>query len=197
MSQIEVDKIVPATGTNLTLGDSGDTFTIPSGVTLTNNGTASGFDGITVADLWNMTSSFTGSDGDITANWSQTIPYSNYGTLGTSMTESSGVFTFPSTGIWRVQHITYVQMDSGVDDFIVKLQYNFSTNSGSSYDTVDAPLIGHYSPSSNLVRLQHSFFANYDVTDASTARFKMSTSSIGSNTTVTRIYLSFIRLGDT
>jgi len=43
MSSIEVDKIVPATGTSLTLGDSGDTFTIPSGVTLTNNGTASGF----------------------------------------------------------------------------------------------------------------------------------------------------------
>ena len=42
MSSIEVDKIVPATGTSLTLGDSGDTFTIPSGVTLTNNGTASG-----------------------------------------------------------------------------------------------------------------------------------------------------------
>jgi hypothetical protein len=40
MSTIEVDKIVPATGTSLTLGDSGDTFTIPSGVTLTNNGTA-------------------------------------------------------------------------------------------------------------------------------------------------------------
>jgi hypothetical protein len=43
MSSIEVDKIVPATGTSLTLGDSGDTFTIPSGVTLTNNGTATGF----------------------------------------------------------------------------------------------------------------------------------------------------------
>tara|TARA_R100001463_G_scaffold7362_2_gene23194 strand:+ start:3851 stop:4384 length:534 start_codon:yes stop_codon:yes gene_type:complete len=43
MSSIEVDKIVPATGTSLTLGDSGDTFTIPSGVTLTNSGTASGF----------------------------------------------------------------------------------------------------------------------------------------------------------
>ena len=45
MSSIEVDKIVPATGTSLTLGDSGDTFTIPSGVTLTNNGTATGFGG--------------------------------------------------------------------------------------------------------------------------------------------------------
>ena len=152
--------------------------------------------GITVADQWNMTTSFTASNGDITANWSQTLPYSNYGTLGASMTESSGVFTFPSTGIWRVEHLTYVQIGSGSDDFIVQIQYNFSTNSGSTYEEHDAPLIGHYNPT-DLVRLQHSFFANYDVTDSSTARFKMSTSSIGSTTTVSRIYLSFIRLGDT
>jgi len=54
MSTLEVNKITPSTGTSITLGDSGDTFTIPSGVTLTNNGTASGFisDGsITMAKL--------------------------------------------------------------------------------------------------------------------------------------------------
>jgi len=41
--ELAVDKLVPQSGTSLTLGDSGDTFTIPSGVTLTNNGTATGF----------------------------------------------------------------------------------------------------------------------------------------------------------
>ena len=43
MSTLEVNKITPQSGTTITLGDSGDTFTLPSGVTLTNNGTASGF----------------------------------------------------------------------------------------------------------------------------------------------------------
>ena len=33
-SELKVDKISPATGTSTTLGDSGDTFTVPSGVTL-------------------------------------------------------------------------------------------------------------------------------------------------------------------
>ena len=42
MSTLEVNKITPSTGTSITLGDSGDTFTIPSGVTLTNNGTVTG-----------------------------------------------------------------------------------------------------------------------------------------------------------
>ena len=41
MSLINVDKIAPSSGTGLTLGDSGDTFTIPSGATASIAGTAS------------------------------------------------------------------------------------------------------------------------------------------------------------
>jgi len=44
-SELKVDKISPNTGTAFTLGDSGDTFTIPSGATITNSGTANGFGG--------------------------------------------------------------------------------------------------------------------------------------------------------
>ena len=43
MSKIEVDAIEPQSGTTLTIGASGDTITIPSGATLTNSGTATGF----------------------------------------------------------------------------------------------------------------------------------------------------------
>jgi hypothetical protein len=55
MSEIKVNKISPKqTCTTVTLGDSGDTFIIPSGVTLTNNGTATGF-GPTGAVSWDTT----------------------------------------------------------------------------------------------------------------------------------------------
>tara|TARA_R110002050_G_scaffold166888_1_gene297452 strand:- start:138 stop:1130 length:993 start_codon:yes stop_codon:yes gene_type:complete len=43
MSQIEVNKIIPQSGTSTQLGESGDTITIPAGATITNNGTANGF----------------------------------------------------------------------------------------------------------------------------------------------------------
>ncbi len=44
MSEIKVDQLSPRTASGtVTLGSSGDSLTIPSGVTLTNNGTASGF----------------------------------------------------------------------------------------------------------------------------------------------------------
>jgi len=39
MSEVKVNKLSPRSGTTVTLGDSGDTFTIPSGVTLSNAGT--------------------------------------------------------------------------------------------------------------------------------------------------------------
>ena len=41
-SKIFVDQVDPESGTTLTLGTSGDTFSIPSGVTITNSGTDGG-----------------------------------------------------------------------------------------------------------------------------------------------------------
>jgi len=67
MSEIKVNKISPRTACGtVTLGDSGDTFTIPSGATITNAGTASGF-GATGAVSWDTssikTSGFTATTG--------------------------------------------------------------------------------------------------------------------------------------
>ena len=60
MSEIKVNKISPRTACGtVTLGDSGDTFTIPSGATITNSGTASGF-GATGETSWDTTVKTTG-----------------------------------------------------------------------------------------------------------------------------------------
>ena len=45
MSKLETNQVDPSTGTTLTLGTSGDTIAIPSGVTIANSGTATGFGG--------------------------------------------------------------------------------------------------------------------------------------------------------
>ena len=46
MSKLETNQVDPSTGTTLTLGTSGDTIAIPSGVTITNSGTANNFGGV-------------------------------------------------------------------------------------------------------------------------------------------------------
>ena len=60
MSEIKVNKITPRVACGTTqLGDSGDTITIPSGATITNAGTASGF-GATGETSWDTTVKTTG-----------------------------------------------------------------------------------------------------------------------------------------
>jgi hypothetical protein len=51
MSEVKVNKISPRSGTEVTLGDSGDTFTIPAGATINNQGTATNF-GATGSASW-------------------------------------------------------------------------------------------------------------------------------------------------
>ena len=106
MSTLEVNKITPSTGTSITLGDSGDTFTIPSGVTLTNNGTLSGFDtlkGVQVGELWNVAGANI-STSSTTGIFTSPSAVANASVSGSAqMTQSSGVFTFPSTGYYLIQ----------------------------------------------------------------------------------------------
>jgi len=89
MSEIKVNKISPRTACGTTtLGDSGDSFVIPSGVTITNNGTQTGF----------------GRSGSV--NWQTSIKTTNFTAAsgeGYFCDTSSGAFTLtlpssPSVG---------------------------------------------------------------------------------------------------
>ena len=57
--------------------------------------------GIANASQWRNTTSFAGDADPIASNLELVDTY-GYGSLGSDMTESSGIFTFPSTGYWLV-----------------------------------------------------------------------------------------------
>ena len=57
MATLFVDKIDPQSGTALEIGSSGDTITIPSGATITNNGTQTGFGGANTPNFFAYVSS--------------------------------------------------------------------------------------------------------------------------------------------
>ena len=57
--------------------------------------------GIEEVDMWRVTSGYTGSNDPITANWER-ADTDNFSVLGTGLSESSGIFTFPSTGVYLI-----------------------------------------------------------------------------------------------
>ena len=118
MSKLETITIDTPSGSNtmqigstntatINLGVSGDTINVPAGVTLANAGTATGFGGITDADYWyfsnNQSISATTAT-TISGHWARQTSYGGAGgELGSGLTESSGVFSFPTTGIYYVR----------------------------------------------------------------------------------------------
>ena len=62
MSTLSTNSIVPVTGTTVTLGESGDTISIPAGATITNSGTANNFGGGKVLQVVSVTKSDTASN---------------------------------------------------------------------------------------------------------------------------------------
>ena len=63
-----------------------------------------GVGGLSVADNWRLASSdvVDSSETDLDTGWEQ-VDSTGQGTVGSAMSQSSGVFTFPSTGIYHVQ----------------------------------------------------------------------------------------------
>ena len=78
----------------------------------------SGSFGISEVDMWRITANTTNTESAyLTANWER-IDVSPEGTSGTGMSESSGVFTFPSTGYWFVSFQLRGRANSGPALFI-------------------------------------------------------------------------------
>ena len=66
--------------------------------------------GITVADIWRSTTSHQGNTSPL-QNWER--PDSgNQGYLGTGVTNTSGTFSFPTTGIWHIQFFGQMYIDN-------------------------------------------------------------------------------------
>jgi hypothetical protein len=201
---LKVDTIQDTSGNNIinessdtiTIGASGDTITIPSGATITNSGTASGF-GITEADQWRITANHSGV-AVITANWERVDTYS-YSQIGTGMTESSGIFSFPSTGIYRIDFYA-TSLTSGGSTGFLRGDIDHTEDNG-TYNTASVGYSGIYTDGaySNI-----SIFSIFDVTNVSThkVRFELGQNSSATpiftgSTSQTRTSALFTRLGDT
>ena len=125
MSKLETNQVDPATGTTLTLGTSGDTIAIPSGVTIANSGTATGFAANTAEFLAYMTSDQTGI-GD--ASWTKvTFNAESYDPDGVYDNSSNYRFTAPSAGKYMLYtNITSYDGSTDIEEYHLALYKNGS-----------------------------------------------------------------------
>jgi len=100
-----------------------------------NGGTAltSGFaNGITEVDHWRITSTYTDQEDDgfvFTSNWER-VDTDSFEKIGTGMSESSGIFTFPSTGKYLIEARSVIYDDRSHAVCILDLE---TTTDNSSY----------------------------------------------------------------
>ena len=147
--------------------------------------------GLTMTDQWRMTAD-NNTNGDITSNLEQ-VDTAGQGTLGTAMTESSGIFTFPSTGIYLVKFNVNLAINNGGVTFRILLTVDNST-----YNTVVTAGVGlgiDQDQSGEINTL-------VDVTNTSNVKVKFnfnnfSNTTARGDTTRNKTFFTFVRLGDT
>jgi len=156
--------------------------------------------GITGADFWRLNTDVQFGTGTqiIDSNWSR-VDSDSYGVIGSAMTESSGHFTFPTTGIWLIQYYVSLTCTGGeVERFDNRIAM---TTNNSSYD--DAAF-SHLSTDTTNYRQSTSLSFIFDCVNTSTHKIRFNYNDVNntnstligaSNATCTGA--SFIRLGDT
>ena len=151
--------------------------------------------GITMAQQWRKTANSTGNHDPISSNWEK-ADTDGAGYIGSDMTESSGIFTFPSTGIYLIHFQASIEgAATQYNNVIISATTDNSSYSSASEGYVFLNASNQYS--STVV----SFI--FDVTDTSTHKVKFVTYPQDASTTLMgdssnhRTGVTFIRLGDT
>ena len=157
--------------------------------------------GVTVADQWRLTSSKTGNQEPLASSLER-VDTDGFSVLGSGMSQSSGIWTFPETGHYLVMGNVYFSKNGAQRKVGLEIQ---TTLNNSSY-SVAAEGFSHQSDEASseptLSSVQATFV--FDVTDTSThkLRFYINTNndsgvSIGGSTDANLTYFTFIKLSDT
>jgi hypothetical protein len=151
----------------------------------------SGFaNGITMADTWRLTADFSGATDPISSNLEQNDDAS-FQVIGTPMSVSSGIFTFPETGKYYIT-ATFQMYNTSSET----AGYIYYTVNNSSYSIGGNGTSQMASTSYNIVSTSMIF----DVTNTTNCKVKFTASAGGTimgNSGYNATHFQFIRLGDT
>ena len=180
-------------GTGLASGTTGE-FLKFTGSTAIGTGEAGG--GITEVDQYRITSTFTGSANPITSNWERNDTV--FDKIGAGMTQSSGNFQFPNTGIYKVEFNLPFSRNGNNQYSAIKINV---TTDNSNY-TLRATSYGFIEEAG--AETYSSVYAQtiVDVTDTSNVKVQFgvvnqAVCNFYGDTNANQAVATFIRLGDT
>ncbi len=157
-----------------------------------------GFAGIKHASVWRLTTSksHTGEEA-ITANLEE-MDTDNFSKIGSSMTESGGVFTFPETGIWWISFDAYLRATTSAVAY-GEIYIDVTVNNSTTYTRSAVSITSGYATNAYMGAFTSTMF---DVTDTSTHKVWFKTafpasSQVNGTTSQNNTSMTFIRLGDT
>ena len=152
--------------------------------------------GITGADVWRLSANFTGDANPISSNLER-VDDATFAKIGTGMSVSSGVWTFPETGLWQIWYFFQTDRTAADDNQMQGIIYG-SSDSGSNYDElVQTRTSGVSTPS----YMTSTGFTLFNCTNTSTHVVKfsavsMSSNTVRGNTDRSETSFMFVRLGD-
>jgi hypothetical protein len=160
--------------------------------------------GVQNVDQFRLTSNFTNSAQPIASNLSRVSEVGTAGgEVGSQMAVSSGIFTFPQTGIYLVKYNITAIIGSNGEDGKVQPFIEITTDN-SSYSTIADSQFNLADDSNGSVnRGSTELNILFDVTNTTTHKVRFSvitansSTQINGNTNENRTYMTFIRLGDT
>ncbi len=117
-SDLQITNIKDQANANnaITIASDGQITVNQNNPTITLGSNASGFAGIKMADQWRITATLTHANGAISSNLER-VDDGWFAQIGTGMTESSGIFTFPQTGVYLVTSSAHYISNSGGQDY--------------------------------------------------------------------------------
>ena len=158
----------------------------------------SGLVGIKNLSKWLVTTSFGESSGTnvFDSNWAVVPSTRGYSALGTDMTQSSGVFTFPSTGYWLVAFFCAGRGNSAAPVVTANIE---TTTDNSSYSAASS---GFWYSGGDATKQHTTVYWLFDVTSTTTHKCRFSAGVTAAtffecSSTVLQNGAMFIRLGDT
>ena len=152
--------------------------------------------GLPGLDMWRQTADTTSNAQPITSNWER-VDTNNFTGIGTAFSApSSGVWTFPSTGIWEI--VFEVHLSNSGGDAVANSAIQITTDNGSAW------AIACYSMCGDSGDHRDNFTARtiVDVTDTGQVKFKLDIdnlngSTMEGNTSNNQTYVVMRKLGET